>query len=123
MRGDYGSSWNGKIHVKNVTLHNGDSATIFRCSWYNHDFGFNTYVPEEIIIDGLTLTTPADINIFPAKYVEQISNAHLDEIDGKPNLNKTRAPKRIVIKNNKGGYKYILPDTEFFKNTELIIED
>ena len=123
MRGDYGSSWNGKIQIKNVTLHNSDVPHLFRCSWVNHDFGIPTHVPEEIIIDGLSLTTPSDVNIFPARYIEQIANAHLDEIDGKPNLNKTTPPKRIIIRNNKGGYKFILPDTEFFKNTELIIED
>ena len=123
MRADYGSSWNGKIHVKNVTMHTSGEPTLFRCGWYNHDFGYETHIPEEIIIDGLTLTTPSDINIFPARYVEQISYAHLDEINGVPNSNKTTPPKRIVIKNNKGGYKYILPDTEFFKNTELIVED
>ena len=123
MRSDYGSSWNGKIHIKDVTMHCSASPTLFTCGWYNHDFGLETHVPEEIIIDGLTLTTPNDINIFPAAYIEQISHAHLDEIDGAPNLNKTTPPKRIIIRNNKGGYKYILPDTEFFKNTELIIED
>ena len=123
MRSDYGSSWNGKIHIKNVTMHCGVSPTLFTCGWHNHDFGYPTYCPEEIIIDGLELTTPNDINIFPKAYVEKIANALLDEIDGKPNVNKTKPPKRIIIRNNKGGYKYILPDTEFFKNTELIIED
>ena len=123
MRSDYGSSWNGKIYVKDVTMHNSDVACIFRCGWFNHDFGFKTHVPEEIVIDGLRLTTPTDIHIFPEKYVERIAQAHLDEIDGEPNLNKTAPPKRIVIKNNKGKYKFIIPDNEFFKNTEFIIED
>ena len=123
MRSDYGSSWDGKILVKDVTMHCSSSPTLFTCGWYNHNFGFETHVPEEIIIDGLTLTEPNDINIFPQKYIEQISYAHLDEIDGVPNVNKTTPPRRIIIRNNKGGYKYVLPDTEFFKNTELIIED
>ena len=116
MRSDYGSSWDGKIHIENVTMHCTAAPTIFSCGWYNHDFKIQTHVPEEIIIDGLTLTSPYDINIFPA-------NAHLDEINGMPNLNKTTPPKRIIIRNNKGGYKYILPDTEFFAGTELIVEN
>ena len=123
MRSDYGSSWDGKIIVKDVTMHCDTSPTLFHCGWYNHNFGLETHIPEEIIIDGLKLTTPNDVNIFPAKYIEQISFAHLDEIDGKPNVNKTTPPKRIVIKNNKNGYKFKMPDTEFFRNTELIIED
>ncbi len=123
MRADYGSSWNGKIHIKNLTLHNSEPPSIFRCGWYNHDFGYQTHLPEEIIIDGLTLTTPADINIFPEKYAEQIKYAHKEEISEEPNLNKTVPPKRIIIRNNKGGYKFILPDSEFFRNTALIMED
>jgi hypothetical protein len=123
MRGDYGSSWNGKIHVKNLTLHNTDSPSVFRCSWFNHDFGYETHLPSEIIIDGLTLTNPADVNIFPPRYIEQTANAHKDTVDGQPNLNKTAPPMRIVIRNNKGGYKFIKPDTEFFKDTEFIIEN
>ena len=123
MRSDYGSSWDGKITVKDVTMHTDTPPTLFSCGWYNHDFGLETHIPEEIIIDNLTLTTPNDVNIFPARYIEQIRYAHLDEIDGKPNLNKTTPPKRIIVKNNKNGYKFIMPDTEFFSETELIVED
>lgn len=122
MRGDYGSSWDGKIVIKNVTMHNTEEPHIFRCSWVNHDFGIQTYIPEEIIIDGLMLKTPGDVHIFPEKYIEQISNAALDEIDGKPNLNKTKPPKKIIIRNNTQGLKFIKPNNEYFKNTQIVEE-
>ena len=123
MREDYGSTWNGKIILKNVTMHNTDEPYLLYGLWYNHDFGYPTYVPEEVIIDGLKLTKKADINIFTKKFVTQSANAVLDEIDGKPNLNKMTPPKRIIIRNNKDGYNFIKPDSVFFKDTEYIVED
>ena len=39
------------------------------------------------------------------------------------NLNVVKPPKFVKILSNKGGYKYILPDTEFFAGTELIVEN
>ena len=63
------------------------------------------------------------MNIFTKKFVTQSANAVLDEIDGKPNLNKMTPPKRIIIRNNKDGYNFIKPDSVFFKDTEYIVED
>ena len=123
MREDYGSTWNGKVILKDVTIHNTDEPYLVYGLWYNHDFGYPTYVPEEIIIDGLKLTKKTDVNIFTKKFVAQSPNALLDEIDGKENLNKMAPPKRIIIKNNKDNYNFIKPDSEFFKDTEYIIED
>ncbi|MBR5140315.1 MAG: hypothetical protein IKV16_04590 [Clostridia bacterium] len=125
LREDYGSTWNGRILVKDVTVHNGAEAetNLVYGQWYNHDFGYKTYIPSEVVIDGLTLTKPTEVNIFTKRFVEQSKNAHLDEIDGAPNVNKMTPPKRIVIKNNKNGYKFVKPESEFFKNTEFIIED
>jgi len=125
LREDYGSTWNGRILVKDVTIHNGSSeeTNLVYGLWYNHDFGYTTYIPSEVIIDGITLTNPTNINIFTKRFVEQSKYAHLDEIDGNPNLNKMTPPKRIVIKNNTHGYNFIKPQSEFFENTEFIIED
>ena len=125
LREDYGSTWNGRILVKDLTVHNGadQETNLVYGQWYNHNFGYPTYIPYEVVIDGLTLTNPTDVNIFTKKFVEQSKNAHLDEIDGVPNVNKMTPPTRIVIKNNKNGYKFIKPESEFFKNTEFIIED
>ena len=123
MREDYGSTWNGKIILKNVTMHNTDEPYLLYGLWYNHDFGYPTYVPEEVIIDGLKLTKKADINIFTKKFITQSANALLDEVDGKPNLNKMVPPKKIIIRNNKDGYNFIKPDSVFFKDTDYIVED
>ena len=123
MREDYGSTWNGRVILKDVTIHNTSEPYLVYGLWYNHDFGYPTYVPEEIIIDGLKLTKKTDINIFTKKFVAQSANALLDEVDGKSNVNKMTPPKRIIIKNNRDNYNFIKPDSEFFKDTEYITED
>ena len=122
LREDYGSTWNGRIFVKDSTIHNDNSkeTNLVYAQWYNHNFGYKTYIPSEVIIDGLTLTKDTPVNVFTKRFVEQSQNAHLDEIDGEPNVNKMTPPVRIVIKNNKNGYKFIKPESEFFKNTEII---
>ena len=76
-----------------------------------------------MIIDGLKLTKKEDVNIFTKRFVTQSANIVLDEIDGKPNINKMQPPKRIIIRNNKDGYNFIKPDSPFFENTEYIVED
>ena len=122
MREDYGSTWNGNITVKNVTMHNADTANLLYGLWYNHDFGYQTYVPENVVIDGLKLKNKVDVNIFTKKFVEQSANIVKDEIDGKPNVNKMTAPKKIIIRNNTEGYNFIKPESEFFKDTVIIEE-
>ena len=122
MREDYGSTWKGDITIKNVTVHNSGEANLLYGLWYNHDFGYPTYVPETVVIDGLKLTNKADVNIFTKKFVEQSEYAQLDEIDGKPNVNKMTPPKKIVIRNNTEGYNFIKPESSFFKTTEFIEE-
>ena len=122
MREDYGSTWNGNITVKNVTMHNADTANLLYGLWYNHDFGYQTYVPENVVIDGLKLKNKVDVNIFTKKFVEQSVNIVKDEIDGKPNVNKMTAPKKIIIRNNTEGYNFIKPESEFFKDTVIIEE-
>ena len=123
LREDYGSTWNGRILLKDVTIHNSAAETnLVYGQWYNHNFGYPTFMPSEIVIDGLTLTNPGDVNIFTKKFIEQSKNAVKDEIDGNPNVNKMAAPKSIVIKNNKNGYNFIGPDSPFFKDTVITVE-
>ena len=80
-------------------------------------------MPETIIIDNFSITEGDTISLITAPFIEQSKNIVLDEVDGKPNINKMIPPRRIIIRNNKSGLKYLLPDSEFFKNTEIIFED
>ncbi len=123
IREDYGSTWHGDIIIKDVTIHNTATPNLIYGYWYNHYFGFDTYMPETIVVDNLKLTEGKDINLFTAKFVEQSEHILDDEVDGKPNVNKMAPPKKIIIKNNREGLNFIKPDTKFFKDTEFITED
>ena len=79
-------------------------------------------MPETIIIDNLKLTTDNKVHIFGTAIVEQLEAACKDEVDGKPNVNKTVPPKKIIIRNNTQGLEFIKPTGEFFKNTEIVEE-
>ncbi|MBE6615047.1 MAG: hypothetical protein E7631_07065 [Ruminococcaceae bacterium] len=55
LRSDYGSTWNGDMIIRNCTWHPlGDNRAVF--SGHNdgtHDFGYDCYLPQHVIIDGL----------------------------------------------------------------------
>ena len=124
LREDFGSTWHGDIIIKDVLLFNGNYiASLMYAIWSNHDFGYQTYMPETVIVDNLRLTGGDTLRLFTEPFVEQYKNILKDEIDGEPNKNKMIPPKKIIIRNNKAGLKFILPDSDFFKDTEIIFED
>ena len=57
LRGDYGSTWRGDIIIRNCTWKPlGASRSVF--SGENdgmHDFGYECYMPQNVVIDGLTI--------------------------------------------------------------------
>ncbi len=121
---DYGSTRHGNVTVRNVTLHNTKLPVALMYSlWYNHDFGYQTCMPETIIIDNFNMTLGDEINLFVAPFDEMANEILQDDVDGKPNVNKMIAPKRVIIRNNKAGIKFILPKSYFFKDTEFIFEN
>ena len=124
LREDYGGSLRGDILIKNVTMDPGEAYPILISNtWYNHYFGYPTFMPETIVIDNFQLTKGNEVHIFSPNLVSQLDNAWRDEVDGKPNVNKMIPPKKIIIRNNKSKLKYILPESDFFKDTEIIFED
>lgn len=122
IREDYGSTWHGDVIIKDSTLHNTATPNLIYGYWYNHYFGYKTYMPENIVIDNFNITEGKDVNLFTAKFVEQSEHILDDVVDGKENLNKMVPPKTITIKNNKAGINYIKPNTPFFKDT-IITEE
>ena len=124
LREDYGGTWRGNFVFKNVTMETeGKDACLISNVWYNHDFGYPTHLPENIIIDNFQLTTENKVYIFSKQLVDQLNTlTSMDEIDGVPNINKTTPPRKIIIRNNKQGLEFIKPEGEFFKNTEIIEE-
>ena len=65
LRGDYGSTWNGDVILKNVT-HCSDAPVLKAVSgeWSYHYFGYKTYLPRNIVFDNIkTLYTPKEYQI------------------------------------------------------------
>ena len=127
LRTDYGNFWHGDVNLKNVSFRNSSAVSLITCTWYNHDFGYPTALPENITVDGLTLKTEADVHMFSSSFValtndilkDSFEVSSVDEngetiIETVPNVNKMTPTKTITIKNNTAGYNIILPDKELY---------
>ena len=60
LRNDYGSTWQGKLIVKDVTLkystqYASKALTVITAKWFDHYFGYQTYLPEYIELDNVKL--------------------------------------------------------------------
>ncbi|MCL2058533.1 MAG: hypothetical protein FWH01_05670 [Oscillospiraceae bacterium] len=58
LRGDYGSSWDGDLYIKNVTWYpaervSGNPAVITANNSGDHDFGYPCSFPRKVVIEGL----------------------------------------------------------------------
>ena len=138
LREDYGAFWHGDIIIKNVTMHNTGDVNLISGTWYNHDFGYPTAFPYTITVDGLKLTVPAKVNLFKSDFVTQSNNIIKDYLTKEvnktdengnviydsngnpvketvkvPNINKTPAPREVIIK-NMGNLQINLPDVEAY---------
>ncbi len=149
LREDYGSTWRGTIELKDCTYVNAYSTTndtlaLIRAVWVNHDFGYQTYLPN-IIIDNLMLesdlSTIQNIEIFclsngafldnavdggTPDYEEGLSSEDyrqetLYHTNGttKPNVNPYVAPDFILIKNDFAKKNYVAPTHVVFSETSF----
>lgn len=116
LRVDYGSTWNGDMIFKNVTLKNTGTATLINASWYNHYFGYTCYLPENIIIDGITLAKGNSFYVLP----KLTTGIDTDTVSGSNNLNKVVLTKTVTVLANPNGYSYsVSSNTTLFKDVEL----
>ena len=103
LRNDYGSTWNGDVFIKDVTLNNTGGVSVFSAAWYNHYFGYKCHLPNKVVIDNLTLKNDSIVYVYPS----MASGDFLaEEYEGSPNVNPITMPKTIVVKNNKANYTY-----------------
>lgn len=118
LRGDYGSTWQGEVILKNITINNTGTPILVNAGWQNHNFGYTCYLPERIVVDGIKLMNKDYFYALP-KLAPDIDKPM---IDGVENKNPVELTKQIIIKSNPQGYKaFISVNTELFKDTELIL--
>ena len=116
LRSDYGSTWEGDMIFRNVTLNNTGTATLINGSWVNHYFGYTCYLPANIIIDGITLAKGTSFYILP-----KLSNGiNTDTVSGKENLNKVVLTEKITVLSNPQNYTYaVSSNTTLYADVEL----
>ncbi|MBO5217797.1 MAG: hypothetical protein J6C52_00105 [Clostridia bacterium] len=63
LRSDYGSTWKGDMIIKNCTwlpaFRNGSASFLGGYFHGGHDFGYECYMPQKLVIDGLTVDDSA----------------------------------------------------------------
>ena len=119
LRSDYGSTWDGDMIFRNVTLKNTGTATLINGSWVNHYFGYTCHLPANIIIDGITLAKGTSFYILP-KLQSGINTA---TVNGKQNLNQIVLTKKITVVGNPNNYKYqISSGSALYADVELVEE-
>ena len=119
LRSDYGSTWDGDMIFRNVTLKNTGTAILINGSWVNHYFGYTCYLPENIIIDGITLAKGTSFYVLP-KLQNNIDSA---TVSGTENRNQIVLTKTVTVVSNPNNYTYyISSNTVLYDEVELIEE-
>jgi len=119
LRGDYGSSWKGSVVIKNVKLVNVNDAYLFDAGWTNHNYGYQTYLPQDILIENLEVYRGESMYFISSVFSEK-GNVGLDTYNGEENKNPMIPTKSITFKNNPHGIRIILPSGEFYDGIKLI---
>jgi hypothetical protein len=119
LREDYGSTWNGKIVIKNCSFTVPTSSTeayAIRADWNEHYFGYDCHLPD-IEIDGLSVSR-VDGGEYTGKFciIKNPNSAYKGDIRNDA-TNPLRAPSSISLKNVK--YDDILGGT----NNDALLTD
>lgn len=98
LRSDYGSTWNGEVIIKDVTLKNNNaSPTLISGSWVDHNFGYTCHLPS-VTIDNITVYRGTALTVF--------SNFSNKDITSQTTKNPVAIGGRLTIKNNTNGYSF-----------------
>lgn len=119
LRGDYGSTWEGDVILRNITLNNTSTPTLVSAQWNNHYFGYTCYLPENIIIDGITLAKGNSFYVLP-----NLSSSVDDAlVNGAENKNPYVLTRTVTVTNNTKGYTvYVSKNMTLFGDVILTEE-
>ena len=106
LRDDFGCTWQGNITFKDCTFNvsEGD-AQVFFYRYVDWDFGYECHFPS-LLIDNPTVNG-----------LSEGARLYIVKNEMK-NVGNTVSPSFIKVINNKNGYDFLLPESEFFDNTE-----
>lgn len=127
LRGDYGSTWEGDVIIKDVTVMNsGTTVTLFSASFKNHNFGYTCYLPENIVIDNLMFARkPSMVYVLPSFGSIDTSASTVWDSNKKAyveNINRIVPTKTVTVQNNAAGCTYYISQntSALFGGTELV---
>lgn len=126
LRGDYGSTWNGNLVIRNCTVENLGTPIekLVAAGWVNHYFGYPCKIPN-VTIENLKFAKPVEeipvisIGIRQDEYKNENISAPVFS-NGEENKNPYYAPEFIKVIGNEGGTVFTVCDTGMFDNTELV---
>ncbi len=119
LRSDYGSTWDGDMIFKDVTLNNTGTVTLVNGTWTDHYFGYTCHLPATIVIDGITLKSGTSFYVLPTLKNE----INTDTVGGVQNSNKIVLTEKITVRSNPNGYTfYVSTNTVLFADVEVIEE-
>jgi hypothetical protein len=133
LRGDYGSTWEGEIVAKDVRITSADPEvfSLLHHAFMNFKYGYICNVPS-LDFDGISIegknngdTVPVmtenrSVLRDPALHLAKTTCTYYDDGEGNltlDNQNPIAPPKYLKIKNS--NYRFVVSDSDFFKNTEL----
>ena len=93
LRNDYGSTWDGEVIIKNITVKNTKEVTLIEGVWVNHYFGYECHLPKSITVEGVTLSESATVYLLSSFKTGMSS----DSIGGQVNLNPMSLPEKITV--------------------------
>ncbi len=114
LRSDYGSTWDGEVIIKDVTLKNTGNASIFTGNWYNHYFGYVCHLPN-VVIDNLKLTKSTQVTVFSG-----FSSSNITSTSTK---NPVSIGGSVTIKNNKSGYTFKVASNTYVAGAITVTEE
>ena len=152
LREDYGSTWRGTIELKNCTYEKvgggiSDTLALISAIWVNHDFGYQTYLPD-VVIDNLKFSDNVTNAVKKIEIFSLVNGSFNDnKVDTEPdfeenlvvddfrapvlydkngnskeNANPYIASNSIIIRNNYVGMNYVKPSHVVFSETEFVEE-
>ena len=123
LRGDYGSTWDGDVVLKNITLLNSGTVTLISGSYTNHYFGYKCHLPHNVTVDGLTLKTPTTVYVMPS-FANSSYKIGMDTLDGTANGTVNKNPTYItdsVTVTNVNYKVYLSSNQNLYADTEFVV--
>lgn len=125
LRGDYGSTFDGDVIIKDSTLLTSKGINYVICAdWYNWDFGYSSVFPKTITLDNVKIQYQDDITgyIHPHLYIY----SHITQKDGETvefamsSKNPPKLTQKVIIKNNHTNFKITANTLGWFEDTVIV---